>query len=1177
MALAKKPGRFFTLTIFVISIWGLSYYASRLLQKDMEHLLGEQQFSTASLLASQLNQELADRLSALEDLAKGIHPAMMYSPSSLQTLIEQHQFLQNLFNEGVRVAGPDGVVIASDPLEPGRIGLNLMDRDYLIGPLKEGRPTIGRPVMGKATTSPIIVMSVPVRDIQGQVIGALIGVTNLSKPNFLDHVTDSRYGKTGGYFINSPQHQLIITATDKTRIMEPLPAPGINPTLDRWSQGFFDSAIFVNPKGVEVLGSAKDIPLAGWFVSSALPTTEAFEPLRAMQQRILLATLLLTLITGGLSWWWLRRQLSPLLTATNALSTPLDENLPPQPLPVTRNDEIGMLIEGFNRLLKVLSEREELLKESENHFRDIFDEAPIGYYEFDSEGRIVSVNRAELEILGYTREEMLGRYVWEFLEDIEFCRKSVLSKLAGHSNSVQTTDFERNYLKKDGTPVQLLIKDKILRDNKGKITGIRSTAMDITDRKLVSDAVRKSENQFREIFDDAPISYHEYDSEGRITRVNQTELTNLGYSKDEMLGHYVWEFVEKSELSRHSVLDKLAGISVPTSNYERNYLKKNGIPIPVLIKDRILRDDAGNITGVRTAAMDITDQKRADEILRLSEERYRVIFQTSTDVISLNQLSDGLFIDVNQAFVDTQGYSREETLGHTSAELNIWVDPEERNRYTELLHRDSKCSNIEARFRTKSGEVIWGLVSAAVIELDGTPCVMSVRRNITERKQAEEKINHLAFFDQLTELPNRTLLQDRLKQAMAGSLRSGCFGALLLIDLDYFKNLNDTLGHDMGDILLKQVAQRLTDCVREEDTVARQGGDEFVVMLVNLSENQGEAAALIELIGEKIIAALNQPFALKALTYNITSSIGASVFLGQQTNIDTLLKQADLAMYKAKEAGRNTLRFFDPDMAFNVLKRAALDNDLREARQNKQFVLHYQAQVSGGQVIGAEALLRRQHPVRGLVFPGEFIPVIEETGLILPIGQWVLESACKQLADWATQPDMSHLTVAVNISARQINHANFVEQVLMVLDRSGANPRRLKLELTESLLVNNVEDIIGKMTTLKAKGVGFSLDDFGTGYSSLAYLKRLPLDQLKIDQSFVRDILTDSNDAAIAKMIVVLAGSMGLTVIAEGVETAAQRDSLAQQGCHAYQGYFFSRPVALDAFEVFVKHSAPRE
>jgi len=457
------------------------------------------------------------------------------------------------------------------------------------------------------------------------------------------------------------------------------------------------------------------------------------------------------------------------------------------------------------------------------------------------------------------------------------------------------------------------------------------------------------------------------------------------------------------------------------------------------------------------------------------------------------------------------------------------------------------------------------------IEEGAHPQFISLSRDITDRKRAETKIAQLAFFDQLTGLPNRTLLQDRIKQAMANSQRSGAYGALLLIDLDYFKTLNDTLGHDMGDILLKQVAQRLTACVRGEDTVARLGGDEFVVMLVNLSNNLSEAATQVEMIGSKIGAALNNTFELKEATYRISMSVGASVFLGQQADIDTLLKQADLAMYKAKDAGRNTLRFFDPDMAHDALNRAALENDLHNAVRDKQFVVHYQAQISGGQITGAESLLRWQHPVRGLVRPGEFISVIEETGLIRPVGQWVLETACQQLEEWSRQPEMSHLTISVNISAHQLNQEDFVDQVLMALERNGANPSQLKLELTESLLVNNLEKIIDKMNALKTKGVGFSLDDFGTGYSSLSYLKRLPLDQLKIDQSFVRDILSDPNDAAIAKMIVLLAENLGLTVIAEGVETEAQRDLLTQLGCHVYQGYLFCRPLPHNEFESYAK------
>ena len=552
-------------------------------------------------------------------------------------------------------------------------------------------------------------------------------------------------------------------------------------------------------------------------------------------------------------------------------------------------------------------------------------------------------------------------------------------------------------------------------------------------------------------------------------------------------------------------------------------------------------DQQAILNNIRVGVLFVREGK-----IQVANRHAALIFGYSTEEMQGLPISVLFFADANYAEVSRLG-NEAITPGVAWFEKELQMKRQDGRTFSALLHA---C--LLDRTSPQAGN-IW------VID------------DITERKQAEEKINQLAFFDQLTGLPNRTLLQDRIKQAMASSQRSGSYGALLLIDLDYFKTLNDTLGHDKGDLLLIQVAMRLTQCVRKEDTVARLGGDEFVVVLASLSESLSEAASRIELVGEKIIAALTAPYDLKETSYSITSSIGASLFLGQQTDIDTIHKQADLAMYKAKDVGRNSLLFFDPDMAREVLKRASLHNELREAVQKQQFVLHYQVQLAGSQMTGVEVLLRWQNPERGLVSPGEFIPVLEETGLILPVGQWVLETACQQLAEWARQPDMSHFTVAVNISAHQLNQENFVNQVLKALELSGANPQRLKLELTESSLVNNVEDTIGKMNALKAKGVGFLLDDFGTGYSSLSYLKRLPLDQLKIDQSFIRDILVDPNDAAIAKMIVILAESLGLGVIAEGVETEAQRNSLTQLGCYAYQGYLFSRPLPLYEFEAFVK------
>jgi len=444
--------------------------------------------------------------------------------------------------------------------------------------------------------------------------------------------------------------------------------------------------------------------------------------------------------------------------------------------------------------------------------------------------------------------------------------------------------------------------------------------------------------------------------------------------------------------------------------------------------------------------------------------------------------------------------------------------------------------------------------------------------DISERKAAEQEINNLAFFDTLTQLPNRRLLMDRLKRALTFGARSGRDGALLFIDLDNFKTLNDTLGHDIGDLLLQQVAQRLAASVRESETVARLGGDEFVVMLENLGKGTLKAAAQTETIGEKILVILDQPYTLGSHEYHGTASIGAALFSDKRQTAEELMKKADIAMYHSKNAGRNTLRFFDPKMQEAINDRAALEGELRKAVENRQFHLYYQVQVDEHRrPLGAEALIRWIHPERGLVSPAQFIPLAEETGLILPIGLWVLETACAQIKSWEQEELARHLIMAVNVSAMQFRQVDFVSQVKSVAQHHDIDPALLKLELTESLLQENIEDTIATMTELNNFGVQFSLDDFGTGYSSLQYLKKLPLNQLKIDQSFVRDIAADNSDKAIVHTIIAMAHSLDLDVIAEGVETEEQKQLLLDRGCMHYQGYLFGKPVPITQFDALLK------
>jgi diguanylate cyclase (GGDEF)-like protein len=441
--------------------------------------------------------------------------------------------------------------------------------------------------------------------------------------------------------------------------------------------------------------------------------------------------------------------------------------------------------------------------------------------------------------------------------------------------------------------------------------------------------------------------------------------------------------------------------------------------------------------------------------------------------------------------------------------------------------------------------------------------------SMERRQAAEEEIRQLAFYDPLTGLPNRRLLIDRLRQALRECPRRRQSLALMFLDLDKFKTLNDTLGHDSGDSLLRQVAQRLVHCVREVDTVARLGGDEFVVLLEGIGPTADEAAAQAEAVGLKVLRALSEDYeGLVDAGYHSTSSIGITVYTDAPCSLEEVMKQADIALYQAKEAGRNTLRFFEPVMQSRLMTRTALEQSVRQGLSEDQFTIYLQPKVNARRrIVGAEALVRWQHPERGLVTPQAFITLAEETGLIVPLGQAVLRKVCEQLVRWSVHPRWRELGIAVNVSPREFRQPDFVASVLRIVAVTGADPGRLTFEITESLLVDNVLDTVAKMNTLRSHGIRFAIDDFGTGYSSLAYLKRMPLQELKIDRSFVREVLTDTNDATIARAVIALGHELGIEVVAEGIESDAQQDFLGANGCRLFQGYLFNAPVSPEQFE----------
>ncbi|TSA48909.1 MAG: EAL domain-containing protein [Nitrosomonadales bacterium] len=691
-------------------------------------------------------------------------------------------------------------------------------------------------------------------------------------------------------------------------------------------------------------------------------------------------------------------------------------------------------------------------------------------------------------------------------------------------------------------------------------------------------ALEESRDRYVDLYDFGPVGYLTLTRKGLISDVNLTAAALLGVERSKLQQRRFAPFVapEDSDRWHRRFLHMLQ--HGEQQSCELALQRQDGTLLHVCLHCLKAGSDASPV--LRMALTDITERKRVERDLYLS---HAAINKSRNAYFWVSP--QGQVTYVNDYACLSLGYSREELIGlhvwdfnpdySAEAQSQVWADIKQQGMYVLGTHH-----------RRKDGTIFPVEVIANYIASDGEELVFCSVHDVTERNATEEKIRDLAFFDPLTKLPNRRLLIDRLQHALTASARSAWVGALLFIDLDNFKTLNDTLGHDIGDLLLQQVADRLTLCVREGDTLARLGGDEFVVILEDLGDKDIEAAARTEAIGEKIITALTQPYQLGSHEHHSTPSIGvtlfndherkvkelkrhgAALFNDQEQEAKELLKQADIAMYQAKKSGRNTLRFFDPQMQHTIDIRAALEVELRKALDNRQFHLYYQIQVdSSSHPLGAEALIRWQHPEHGLVSPAAFIPLAEEIGMIIPIGQWVLETACAQIKKWEDSTHTRGLQLAINVSAQQFQQVDFVEQVHQALSRNAIKPDRLKLELTESLVLHDIDDTIYKMNALREIGVRFSMDDFGTGHSSLSSLKKLPLDQLKIDQSFVRDISNNPDDTVIVQTIIAMGNNMGMEVIAEGVETDAQRTFLEQHGCFAYQGYLFSKPVPLEEFE----------
>lgn len=719
---------------------------------------------------------------------------------------------------------------------------------------------------------------------------------------------------------------------------------------------------------------------------------------------------------------------------------------------------------------------------------------------------------------------------------------------------------------------------------------------------IQANLIASSERQFSNtMIDSMPGIMYFYDIQGKFLRWNKNFEVVSGFSSDEIANMHPLDFFE----DRYKPLleEKIKEVfELGESSIEAPFLSKAGKTTQYFFTGRkVVFNDVDCLVGV---GIDITELKQTELLLAENELKYRELVENANSII-LRWNSEGKITFLNEYGQHYFGYNLEEIMGqHVVGSIVPPMDTDGNDMHPLMQQIRSNPAafeqNINQNIR-RNGELVWiAWTNKCVFDTEGNIIeVLSIGSDITRerhadetirelnanleqankeleldlarRKEAEDKIEQLAFYDPLTNLPNRRLLHDRLKHSFAANARHQNYGALLFIDLDNFKALNDRKGHNVGDQLLVMVARRLQATAREGDTIARIGGDEFIVILDNLSANSEQAASMAEVVGDKFLDALSKPYLLIDYEYRGTASIGVSLFHNQQFSVEELLRRSDTAMYQAKSNGRNTLRFYDPAMQAAVEARVELESDLRMGLSGNQFVLFYQPQVNqSGQIFGAESLIRWQSPQKGLVPPIQFIPLAEETGLILPIGKWVLETACDQLKAWESDPVKAELKLAINVSARQFYQPNFVEHVLETFINKNINPNKLKLELTESIVVEDINTVITKMHALRDAGVQFSLDDFGTGYSSLSYLTQLPISQLKIDQTFVRNIGVKHGDSVIVQTIIGMAENLGMNVIAEGVETQEQYDFLRENGCTLFQGYLFGKPLPIEKFDSLI-------
>ncbi|MEW6646462.1 MAG: EAL domain-containing protein [Pseudomonadota bacterium] len=1024
--------------------------------------------------------------------------------------------LQDALGQSSDVVGLVRLDAAGEPAV--LLGLQPPRADWPLPPAQAHAPLIHGPVL--INDAPYLLIGAPILNRQSERVGTDIVVFQLD--TLLKLLVDkAAFGMAARQYLGDLSQAAVLTTDTQASQLSLLPAEGsLHQVLQLAGAGY--TGMLAVDDSDRILFHEPVPGFAGWGLAVSVRGDDLYLP---VQQQLLLPalTILLMLVTGTL------------LTAR--LIRPL-----------------GSEVVKTSRALA----------ESEQRLRTLINATPDIICFKDGQGRWLEANQADLELFSLVGVDYQGKTDAELADFTDplyraaFLACEASDEQAWHAGGVSRGE-EAIPTVRGETHIYDVIKVPVFGPAGGR-KGLVVLGRDVTERRRAELALQQSAQEWSYAMDFFEDAVYLLDLDDRVLRANRAFYRLFNLAAEQVIGHDIAELMhphgEKKEcpICRARRLREDAYVTMDADD------PSNPVGRPIETSIRIIRDEAGEPIGILMGIKDLTRARQTEEQLRLAAS----VFEGSQEGIMILG-PDHRIVDVNQAFGTITGYSAEAVAGRLLREVlsTEQVETLSCERLWALVDAQGSWQG-EVWYRRSDGEVFPAWQNLSVVkDAQGEPTrYIGVFTDISEKKAAEERINHLAHFDLLTDLPNRVLLQDRLQNALERMRRSGQPLAVLFLDLDRFKNVNDSLGHPVGDRLLQVVAHRLNAVVRDQDTVARLGGDEFLLILEDLHDPQHAGV-----VARKILERLSEPARVDQHDLYIGASIGISIFPNDGTDSDVLIKNADTAMYRAKEMGRNNYQFYTPELTRLSLERFELECGLRQALEREELLLHYQPQATlhDARCIGAEALVRWQHPEKGLIPPDRFIPLAEETGLIQALGRWVLRTACKQAKRWQEQG--RPLRIAVNLSGQQIVHGDIVATVSEVLGETGLDPRWLELEITEGFVLSHAETGVRTLERLKALGITLAIDDFGTGYSSLSYLKRLPVDRLKIDRSFVQGVPGDRDDAAIVATIIAMARSLQLEVIAEGVETAVQLAFLREQGCDEYQGYLLGRPLPLAEFE----------